>query len=416
VARAAGRGRLRAQWQDRGIVLENHLYRVEIHGVDDDGVTFKWSRENGTVVFPITDIRPTPAQPDDHGTLIVTVEDLERDPLQLQVGDWVELVDDVTVLDSRPLPLCRVTELDHPSGQVTLQAKKENIDRVVAETSQRELEHPLLRRWEDNANPIAPKAGTTATPGETWLDLEHGIQLAFGDRGTYQVGDYWLIPARTRLDGGIEWPKEEGRPLAQAPHGIAHHYAPLALLQFQEGEEGGEGAWSIVPGAGTRFHSLPQMTAQLSTTDEQLQSTASRLIKIQETLDTLVEQSSRIHAHIFQDFSSLDALEVGHVVAFDPSGEDRVTLASKENERLVVGVVTEPIDKDNQRCRVVLFGRVRCKVVGRVEPGDLLVVASDVRGYAEKGGWYLRPGTILGKALSDKDEETDTIDMLVTLG
>jgi hypothetical protein len=45
-----------------------------------------------------------------------------------------------------------------------------------------------------------------------------------------------------------------------------------------------------------------------------------------------------------------------------------------------------------------------------------LVVASDVRGYAEKGGWYLRPGTILGKALSDKDEETGTVDMLVTLG
>lgn len=48
--------------------------------------------------------------------------------------------------------------------------------------------------------------------------------------GTYQSGDYWLIPARTALDtdtGQIEWPFDR----AQAPRGIRHHYARLALLE-----------------------------------------------------------------------------------------------------------------------------------------------------------------------------------------
>ncbi|MEJ2560997.1 MAG: DUF6519 domain-containing protein [Anaerolineae bacterium] len=47
VAQAAGKGRLRAKWEkDKGASLENHLYRVEIHSVDGDQTTFKWSREN----------------------------------------------------------------------------------------------------------------------------------------------------------------------------------------------------------------------------------------------------------------------------------------------------------------------------------------------------------------------------------
>jgi hypothetical protein len=214
-----------------GAALENRLYRVEIHSVADDQVTFKWSRENGSVVFPIT------AVPQEKGedTLLVTVDDLERDPYQLQEGSWVEIVDDVTLLNGRPLPLCQVAELDRPNASVTLHADQDRIDQILAEIDAHQLHHLLLRRWEDDAKPITPEPDTTAGQGETWLDLENGIQVAFSDAGTYQVGDYWLIPARTRSEYGIEWPQKGGQPLAQAPHGIAHHYAPLALLQFQEG-------------------------------------------------------------------------------------------------------------------------------------------------------------------------------------
>jgi hypothetical protein len=60
------------------------------------------------------------------------------------------------------------------------------------------------------------------------------VQIYFEPDGTYRTGDYWLIPARTAT-GDVEWPKErdeEGNPIPEAlpPHGIEHHYAPLAII------------------------------------------------------------------------------------------------------------------------------------------------------------------------------------------
>jgi hypothetical protein len=317
-AQAADRGCLQARWRAAGTVLENRLYRVEIHTVADGQVTFKWSRENGSVVFPMREERieaftgedvPESANEDlirflrgglppdrveggrivlDEGekTAILTtkcgilkvteengkrklyriahldadpceikldLEDLGRDPYQLQEGSWVELIDDVTVLSGRALPLCRVHGLDRPNARVTLHAKQDEIDQILAEIGARELHHPLLRRWEAEANPIVRPENAAGDQGERWLDLENGIQVAFSDAGTYQVGDYWLIPARTRSKDGIEWPQKDGQPLAQAPHGIAHHYAPLGLLRFQEGH------WSVLTEESSAFRSLPQI-------------------------------------------------------------------------------------------------------------------------------------------------------------
>ena len=46
-----------------------------------------------------------------------------------------------------------------------------------------------------------------------------------------RTGDHWLIPART-LTGNVEWPQAGGEPLFERRHGTAHHYAPLAILDF----------------------------------------------------------------------------------------------------------------------------------------------------------------------------------------
>ena len=44
----------------------------------------------------------------------------------------------------------------------------------------------------------------------------------------YRTGDYWLIPARTAT-GDVEWPRNDKKePIAVEPHGVEHHYAPLA--------------------------------------------------------------------------------------------------------------------------------------------------------------------------------------------
>lgn len=219
--------------QYRGI--ENQLYRVEIHdsgsvssasggGGTAGGPTFKWSRENGSVVLPIDKVEGN----------IVTVKNLGRDDrFGLMKNDWVEIVDDSTMLDS-PDPLLQVETVDYVNSQVILKtAPSSNLG-----------DNPLLRRWDqhagdsDDPNAITLNSNGVAILEEsTWLTLEDGVQIWFqagadatGTTPTYRSGDYWLIPARTVL-GNIIWPQEDKGPEALPPHGVQHHYAPLAVIQ-----------------------------------------------------------------------------------------------------------------------------------------------------------------------------------------
>jgi hypothetical protein len=418
----------------KAAVLENRLYRVEIHSVANDQATFKWSRENGSVVLPITSKNLSKAGED---TLRVNVDDLGRDPYQLQEGFWVELVDDVTVLNGHPLPLCQVTTLDRTSGSVKLHAEKDRIDQILSEIGERELQHPLLRRWENDVKPVVRQENATGNDAQGWIDLENGIQIAFSDSGTCQIGDYWLIPARTRLNEGIEWPQKDGLPLTQAPYGIPHHYAPLALIKFQAGR------WTVDTQETAAVRSLPQITADFSSIDRHLQDVLESLNQVKETVETLAPQ-----AHMFETVQSQESLEKGDLVSLDrdavegmdandPDMDLPVKLASAKDRGMVIGVVWESIDEeqDGKRYRIVLHGRVRCKVIGRVEPGDLLV-PSNVPGFAKKAGWYHQPGTIVGKALSfttfepeaaeeieegtrqvvySLEQQPGTVEMLVTL-
>lgn len=207
--------------------LENQLYRVEIHRggkAKSDGVgtkkaaTFKWSRENGSVIFPISDQMEN----------IFELEHLGRDDdLSLGVGDWVEVVDDDCVLRGDIRPLLKVIDIDHARMRVTLE---ENGDFDFDFDS---AKHPLLRRWDQKQlkdleyfdGAIVIKEGV-----DMWIPLEDGIKIQF-EQGTadYCAGDYWLIPARTAT-GDVEWPRREGDPEFQPPDGIEHHYAPLAIV------------------------------------------------------------------------------------------------------------------------------------------------------------------------------------------
>ena len=66
--------------------LQNQLYRVEIHaGGEAGGATFKWSRENGSVIFPILSIS---------GKAVTLGHLGDGGRSGLDVGDWVEIVDD----------------------------------------------------------------------------------------------------------------------------------------------------------------------------------------------------------------------------------------------------------------------------------------------------------------------------------
>ena len=91
---------------------ENQLYRVEIHGGSAAAKpSFKWSRENGAVVFPVASAS---------GSTLV-LESLGRDDrFGLAEGDWVELQDDASVLANRADPLLRVQSIHRGSRRIIL--------------------------------------------------------------------------------------------------------------------------------------------------------------------------------------------------------------------------------------------------------------------------------------------------------
>jgi hypothetical protein len=239
---------------------ENQLYRVEINrgGVAWDGsdagkttaATFKVSRENGSVFYPIVS---------GGGTNSLVLESLGRDDrFGLVEGDLVEVQDDRSVLLNNAGNLLPVQSVDRGSMTVTLGGTP---DPVLGDDPSL---HPLLRRWDQKAGDPAEGGLTLATDNAAlvqegvWLTLEDGVQIRFRPAGLvqaaptpagqsppanqYRTGDYWLIPARTAT-GDVEWPKVMGTdgnpetdpqgnfiPLALPPHGILHHYAPLAVV------------------------------------------------------------------------------------------------------------------------------------------------------------------------------------------
>jgi hypothetical protein len=235
---------------------ENQLYRVEINrggpawdGADTSkgtAATFKWSRENGSVAFPIAGGGKTNN---------VVLETLGRDDrFGLTEGDWVEVQDDNSTLLIKPGTLLQVQAIDPSSMAVTLDGTP---DPTVGGNL---ALHPLLRRWDLQAGDPVEGGLTLANDNAalvvegTWLELEDGVQVFFQPASPvqpvpqgaitqiYRTADYWLIPARTAT-GDVEWPRlttaagnlevdanGNSIPITLPPHGVHHHYAPIAVI------------------------------------------------------------------------------------------------------------------------------------------------------------------------------------------
>jgi Family of unknown function (DUF6519) len=190
---------------------ENSLYRVEIHtGGDAKAATFTWSRDNGSVVFPIASA---------HGEWVTLAAFGRDDKLDLHVGDVVEVVDDAVTGRGTVHALPRVVELDLPGRRVRLSAEPAAVGG-----------HPYLRRWDHGVASRTAKDGAISVTEGRWLDLEDGVQIWFAAGGTYRSGEYWVAAART-LTGSVEWPLDEhGTPLLLGPAGPRYHVAPLAWI------------------------------------------------------------------------------------------------------------------------------------------------------------------------------------------
>lgn len=210
---------------------ENQLYRVEVHRgrgpEQEEPPTFKWSRDNGSVVYPLASV---------DGAVVVL-----RDPpldcrKQLTPGVLVEVVDDLTTLATTPGHLARVADVDDDGDDVVVHLDAP-VPRVVSTA-----DRPLLRRWDhpavggtgdDVPTEADDRALTVVEDGERWFTLEDGIRIRFAPRGNaprvYRTGDYWTFAARTAT-GEVEWPRDGDVAREVAPHGVDHHYAPLATV------------------------------------------------------------------------------------------------------------------------------------------------------------------------------------------
>lgn len=182
---------------------ENQLYRIEVHQSGTQTTAkFKWSRDNGAVASPILSAS--------------NVKDVALDRLDpdssFGFGDarFVEACDERTELDFTNHPILDASNTDVTTNTVTVSPNAE-FDAA---------KKPKLRRWDGKFD------GSAST-----INLEGGLSVKLS-AGNYQVGDYWLVPARALLEGlpgTIEWPAGP-----QPPRGNRRRYVPLALVDLAE--------------------------------------------------------------------------------------------------------------------------------------------------------------------------------------
>lgn len=393
VHRYEKKGRLAARHISNSSMLDNQLYRIEIHWVHDGKATFKWSRENGSIVFDVEQILSYEKKENDTAQCTITVSDLGRDLTQLQKGDWVEFVYNETVLHGYTLPLYQVTNIpDATEREVTLTGQYVQILEKLAHQDSGKPNTLLIRRW-DHSRANAQESGTGSVVENTWIDLEHGIQVRFSAGGAYNVGDYWLLPSRMLLND-VEWPGGSDGPLAQLPHGIQHHYCPLALLHLHRQ------SWTVVKDLRRLFAPLPTLTERTK-----------HMRRPEEVKTEIIEEVQVVERNVlYEECTSDEKLRRGDLVSLIPGTILQVTKANRENAKLIFGVVSGATEVDDEkRYRVTVYGRARCKVVGAVEAGDLLTVAEE-DGCATKTGpvrEFFHAGSLVGKALQPFTPKTD---------
>jgi Family of unknown function (DUF6519) len=202
--------------------LENQLYRVEVHAGSSTGTpSFKWSRENGSVVTAWNVSQSAPNA--------LSVASLGRDSvLGFAAGQWVELTDDNFELQQTNGILAKLSDAKiGPDGPVlVLDPATPTVDFTQFTLN------PKIRRWDQADATQIRNTGDILVQEGTWINLEGGVQIKFQPGGVYTTGDYWIVPART-ITGDVEWSIDDtGTAIPQPPAGVVHHYCHLALLEF----------------------------------------------------------------------------------------------------------------------------------------------------------------------------------------
>jgi Family of unknown function (DUF6519) len=241
--------------------LENQLYRVEVHAIVQGKPVVKWSRDDGSIASRVKSIDPA--------ALTVVVEDGGRDDvLGFGAATWVELSDEERVLQGGAGALFEVA-----AGTNDTSIKITNPDALSLAIAT----NPTLRRWD----------GIATLDANTPLELESGVQIEI-DGGTFAIGDYWLIPARTRT-GKVEWPKDTANPPApifESRHGTLHHYCLLAVTSAD-----GTGKFNSTSDCRHLFPPLTAITASDVSYDPAKCSNLAGTATVQQAIDILCQNT-----------------------------------------------------------------------------------------------------------------------------
>jgi len=222
--------------------IENRLYRVEVHDGGPEGTaTFKWSRDNGAVVYPIASVD---ARADNTW---VTLGKRPRDQtLALHPQEWVEITWRARELQEEPGLMRQVLAPEDPpegggANETRVRLSQPSGGETVPSTA--DVTNLKIRRWDHASG----DGGVRPLKEGTALELEEGVFIEFKENRTYETGDYWTVPARAVIEG-VLWPNESGgetggdrsTALFQPREGVFHHTCPLAIVEVRSVDEGGE--------------------------------------------------------------------------------------------------------------------------------------------------------------------------------
>jgi hypothetical protein len=231
--------------------LENQFYRVEIHqlGTREGSAvppanlaagiaTFKWSRDNGSVITGVTTIANVTNSAGNPASQL-TVQSLGRDQvLGFAPGNWIEILDDATEFGQTHGELHQVDTIDVAAKTITLVT---TLGAGFPAGNPDASLHTRIRRW-DQSGKVYEQDGTTVwwdidaqggadipvPPSGTSLILENGITVSFDlsyPTGSFNTGDFWTFAARTSTGQVEKLDKAAAR-------GIHHHYARLSIVTF----------------------------------------------------------------------------------------------------------------------------------------------------------------------------------------
>jgi hypothetical protein len=125
--------------------------------------------------------------------------------------------------------------------------------------------------------------------------------------------------------------------------------------------------------------------------------------------------SSARYADLAEIYESDAEYDVGTVVIF--GGEKEITISKEGNDIRVAGVISDNpaylMNSEATGLPVALAGKVKCKVVGHINKGDMLSSHPTHNGVAKKTH-DPQVGEVIGKALEDYDsDEIGTINIVV---